>query len=51
LKKLEETLEGLHATLEAPYDDVYIAQKRQELRQHGVSLLTLQIELQEMKIH
>jgi hypothetical protein len=51
LKNLEETLEGLHATLEAPYDDVYIARNRQELRQHGVSLLTLQIESREMKVH
>jgi hypothetical protein len=51
LKKVEETLEGLHATLETPYDDVYIARKRQELRQHGISLLTLQIDPQEIKVH
>src|SRR5919109_3571599 len=43
LKKLDETLKGLHATLETPYDDVFIARKREELRQNGVSLLTLQI--------
>ena len=51
LKKLEETLKGLHATLETPYDDLFIARKREELRLHGVSLLTLQIEPQEMKVH
>jgi hypothetical protein len=51
LKKLEETLKGLHATLETPYDDVFITRKREELRLHGVSLLTLQIEPQEMKVH
>jgi len=51
LKKLEETLKGLHATLETPYDDVFIARKREELRLRGVSLLTLQIEPQEMKVH
>jgi hypothetical protein len=51
LKKLEETLKGLHATLETPYDDVFIARKPEELRLHGVSLLTLQIEPQEMKVH
>lgn len=51
LKKLEETLKGLHATLETPYDDVFIARKQEELRQHGVSLLTLQIEPREMKVH
>jgi hypothetical protein len=51
LKKLEETLKGLRATLETPYDDVFIARKREELRQHGVSLLTLRVEPQEMKVH
>jgi len=51
LKKLEETLKGLHATLETPYDDAFIARKREELRQHGVSLMTFQIEPREMKVH
>jgi hypothetical protein len=51
LRKLEGTLKDLHATLETPYDDVFISRKRDELRQHGVSLLTLQIEAREMKIH
>ena len=51
VKQLEETLKGLHATLETPYDDVFIAQKRQALRQQGISLLTVQIEPQEMKVH
>ena len=51
LKKLEETLKGLHATLETPYDDVFVARKQEVLRQHGVSLLTLQIEPREMKVH
>jgi hypothetical protein len=51
LNKLEETLKGLHATLETLYDDVFIARMREELRQHGVSLLTLQIEPREMKVH
>ncbi len=51
LKKLEETLKNLHATLETLYDDVYLARKREELRQHGVSLLTLQVEPREMKVH
>lgn len=32
LKKLEETLKSLHATLETPYDDVFIARKQEELR-------------------
>lgn len=51
LRKLERTLKGLHATLETLYDDVFIARKREELRQHGVSLLTLHIEPREMKVH
>lgn len=51
MNKLEETLKGLDATLETPYDDVFIARKREELRQNGVSLLTLEIEPREMKVH
>jgi len=51
LRKLQETLKGLHATLETPYDDVFIARKQEVLRQHGVSLLTFQVEPREMKIH
>ena len=51
LRKLEETLKGLHATLETPYDDVFIARKRDELRQQGISLLTVQLEPQGMKVH
>jgi hypothetical protein len=51
LNKLEETLKGLHATLETLYDDVFIARKREELRQHGISLLTVQAEPGDLKIH
>ena len=51
LNKLEEILKDLHATLETSYDDVFIARKREELRQHGVFLLTVQVEPQEMKVH
>jgi hypothetical protein len=49
LRKLEETLKDLHATLETPYDDVFIARKHEELRRHGISLLTLQLEPKKMK--
>ncbi len=51
VSKLEGTLKDLHATLETPYDDVLVARKREELRQQGVFLLTLQIEPQETKVH
>ena len=51
LKKLEETLKSLHATLKTPYDDVFIARKREELMQLGISLLTVQAEPGDLKIH
>ena len=51
VRKLEETLKAVHATLETSYDDLFVARKREELRQEGISLLTLQIEPQEMKVH
>src|SRR5512146_2511958 len=50
LRKLEETLKDLHAALETPYDDAFVARKREELRQRGISLLTLQVE-PDMKLH
>ena len=51
LSRLEERLKGLGATLETSYDESFIAQKREVLRQHGVSLLTIQVEPDEVKIH
>ncbi|MGB9071067.1 MAG: hypothetical protein WCC22_00220 [Terriglobales bacterium] len=51
LSKLEECLKGLEATLETSYDESFIAQKRGALRQHGVSLLTIQVEPDEVTIH
>jgi hypothetical protein len=51
VKKLEQILKGLHATLKTPYDDVFIARKREELRQLGISLLTVQAEPEDVKIH
>jgi len=51
LSKLEECLRGLGATLETSYDEKFIAQKLEVLRQHGVSLLTIQVEPDEATIH
>lgn len=51
LSKLEKLLKGLGATIETPYDENFITQKREALRQHGISLLTIQIEPDEMTIH
>jgi hypothetical protein len=49
--KLEKLLMEGGATIETPYDETFIAQKRRELRQHGISLLTIQVEPDEMTIH
>lgn len=51
LSKLEKFLKGLGATIETPYDENFITQKREALRQHGISLLTIQVEPDEMTIH
>jgi hypothetical protein len=51
LAKLEECLKSLQATLETPYDESFIAQKREVLRQEGISLLTVQVEPHEVTIH
>ena len=51
LSKLEKCLRGLGATLETSYDENFIAQKLEVLRQHGVSLLTIQVEPDEATIH
>ena len=51
LSELEELLKRLGATLESSYDENFIAQKREVLRHHGVSLLTIQVEPDEVTIH
>ena len=51
LSNLEQCLKNLGATLETSYDESFIAQKREALRQHGVSLLTIQVEPDEVTIH
>jgi len=49
--KLEERLKGFGASLETSYDESFITQKREALRQHGVSLLTIQVEPDDLTIH
>lgn len=51
LSKLEKVLKALGATLETSYDDSFISQKQEALLQHGVSLLTIQVEPHEVTIH
>jgi hypothetical protein len=51
LRKLEAILESLHATLETPYDEAFMARKREELRQHGISLLTVHVEPEDVMMH
>ena len=51
LAKLEECLKGLQASLETPYDESFVARKREVLRQEGISLLTVHVEPDEVTIH
>lgn len=51
LSKLEECLKSLGATLETSYDERFIARKREALGQQGISLLTIQVEPDEVSIH
>lgn len=51
LAKLEECLRGLQATLETPYDETFVARKREVLRQQGISLLTVQVEPEDVRVH
>ena len=51
LAKLEQCLKGLQATLETPYDELFIARKRAILAQEGIDLLTIQVDPEESAIH
>lgn len=51
LAKLEKCLSIVGATLETPYDESFIAQKRQVLQQEGISLVTIQVDPKEVTIH
>jgi hypothetical protein len=51
LAKLEQCLKSLHATLETPYDELFIARKRVILRLTGIDLLTIQVESADLAIH
>jgi hypothetical protein len=51
LRKIEEDLAKLHATLETAYDHTFVARKRAHLRQHGISLLTIQVKPEDVMIH
>ena len=51
LTKLELCLKGLQATLNTPYDELFLAQKRAILGLKGIDLLTIQVEPIEFAIH
>jgi hypothetical protein len=51
LRKLEDILKVFDATLETPYDDVFVARREAALLRQGISLLTLQIDPNDMIIH
>jgi hypothetical protein len=40
----------VNATLETPYDERFIAQKHEALRQQGISLLTIQVEPEDVMV-
>jgi hypothetical protein len=43
LERLEKVLKSLQATLETTYDELFIARKRQALRELGISLLRFKL--------
>ena len=51
LAQLEACLAALGASLVTPYDEEFIARKRKALQQDGIRLRTIQVELQDVKIH
>jgi cob(I)alamin adenosyltransferase len=51
LGKLEACLATLGAHLATPYDEEFIVQKQKALLEQGISLLTIEVEPQEIKIH
>ena len=51
LGKLEACLLRLGATLATLYDDEFIARKRKALLSQGISLLTVEVDPQDIKIH
>ena len=51
LMLLEDCLKRLIATLETPYDEKFIAEKRQKLQTKGMSLLIVEVQLDDLTIH
>ena len=51
LNKLKESLSAFNADLGTPYDEGFIARKTEELRQHGIFLLTIEVEPADVLIH
>jgi hypothetical protein len=51
LQSWNKCLNDLHTPLESPYDESFIARKREALQQRGVSLLTIQVEPEDVLIH
>ena len=51
LAKLEASLAELGETLQSVYDEAYIAQKEEALRQAGIPLLRVEIEPEDRSIH
>ncbi len=49
LRRLEDCLASLGATLETAYDESFISSKQNELQKRGISLVTLTVEPQDIK--
>lgn len=51
LRRLEASLTALGYTLTTPYDEGFIAQKRNALLKRGISLSTITVDPQETNLH
>ncbi len=51
LGKMEACLARLDASLATPYDEEFIVRKRNALQQQGISLLTIEVQPQDINIH
>jgi len=51
LGKLEACMATFGANLATPYDEEFIAQKQKALQEQGISLLTIEVQPQEVMIH
>ena len=51
LAKIEAALREIDETLESPYDEEYIARKREALRQAGLQLVRIDVEPEDVTVN